>query len=466
MPVKLKITLLFTVLVVFILGLVSIFVYYYFHSSRSASINSRLTNRAITIGRLLSQQEIFSNELLRRIDSSTSYVLVNNVVEAYNDNNHKVYGYSNVKGDVLNPDKNILQAARTKGKLFYKTGNKEAVAYAYSIGGRNLVIIAAGEDEQGKEDLERLFDILLASFFAGLSLAALGGYYFSSRLLKPVNKIANDVKDISALSLSRRLPTGKAKDEWHSLASTLNDLLNRLQESFDIQKRFISNASHELSTPLTSISSQIEVSLQRERAAEEYKVVLQSIHQDVIHMSELTQTLLQFAQASGTPGGLEIQLVRIDEVLLRLPYEVSKISKGYTVKLDFNELPAEEEKLLVFGNEHLLFTAIKNIVMNACKYSHNQQASVSLSMVQGGVLIGVSDTGMGIPAAEIPLIFQPFYRAGDHKQREGFGLGLSLASRIINLHKGKITVKSELEKGTIFTIELPGAKAFMSESKS
>ncbi len=463
MGVKFKITLFFTVLVIFILGLVSVFVYYYFANSRAASISSRLTNRAITIGRLLSQREIFSNELIIRIDSSTSFVMKKNVIEAYDSNNQLIYAYSSMLKDSLRPAKEILDVAREKGILVYNQGEKEAVAYAYKDNGSDLVIIAAGEDRDGKEDMERLSRILLVSFLAGTSLAGLGGYYFSTRLLKPVNQIANDVKDISAQNLSRRLQTGPVLDEWHHLSSTLNDLMNRLQESFDIQKRFISNASHELSTPLTSISSQIEVSLQRERSVEAYKKVLHSIYQDVVHMSNLTQTLLQFAQASGTPGGLEIALVRIDEIVLRMPFELSKTNNRFTVQLNFDELPEEEERLCVFGNEHLLFTAIKNIVMNACKYSDNHQAIVTLSINAIGVVVTIKDNGIGIPAADMPLIFQPFYRAGNHHQPQGFGLGLSLASRIVGLHKGKISVASQPGKGTTFTLLLPVAKTFMNE---
>jgi two-component system, OmpR family, sensor histidine kinase ArlS len=99
-----------------------------------------------------------------------------------------------------------------------------------------------------------------------------------------------------------------------------------LQESFELQRRFISNASHELSTPLTSISSQLEVAFQRDREASEYRQTMQSIYQDVSNMSKLTKTLLEFAKASGDPGGIEIHLVRLDEIILRIPAELSKVN--------------------------------------------------------------------------------------------------------------------------------------------
>jgi signal transduction histidine kinase len=135
------------------------------------------------------------------------------------------------------------------------------------------------------------------------------------------------------------MKTGSSHDEWYYLSDTLNQLLNRLQESFEIQQRFISNASHELSTPLTSISSQLEIALQRERTADEYKKVMASIYEDMLQMGKLTHTLLELAKASGSKGGIEIKPVRIDEIILRLPSEISKINNAYVVLPEFGKLP-------------------------------------------------------------------------------------------------------------------------------
>ena len=147
-------------------------------------------------------------------------------------------------------------------------------------------------------------------------------------MLIPLRKIADEIKEISVQNLAGRIKAGENKDEWNYLAETVNQLLYRLQEGFEIHRRFISNASHELSTPLTSISSQLEISLNRDREASEYRAIMESIHQDVRQLSRLTQTLLEFARASGDPGGLEIDLVRIDEVLLSLPGEIIKTQSG------------------------------------------------------------------------------------------------------------------------------------------
>jgi len=276
--------------------------------------------------------------------------------------------------------------------------------------------------------------------------------------LNPIRKIADDVKDISAQNLAHRIKSGNANDEWNYLTEILNELLDRLQQSFEMQRRFISSASHELSTPLTSISSQLEVALQRTRDAKEYQGVMQSVYQDVRQLSRLTQTLLQFATASGIKGGIEINSIRVDEILMQLPGEVTKMNKEYSVKLQFDQLPENEERLLVFGNAELLLTAIKNVVSNACKYSANHLAKIKLTVETKEISISIEDNGKGISENDLKNIFQPFYRTEDSKSITGFGVGLPLVYRIINLHKGQIKVSSTVGKGTTVSIQLPIAE--------
>lgn len=457
MPVRLRITFLFALLVFVILSIVCSGIYYFSYASRVARIQSRLTNRAITTARLLSQAELFDQQLVRRIDSLTTISLKNKTVQAFDYQDKTIYSYSDVAGDTLRIPPDVLDEARVQGNYFFISGDKEAVAYHYTDRNARIVIVTAAEDEEGKQYLDTLSQILIFSFLAGIIIAFTSGYFFSRSLLLPVRKIAGDVAEISAQNLARRIQTGTSRDEWYELSVTLNELLNRLQESFELQRRFISNASHELSTPLTSISSQLEVTLLRPREAEEYRKVMQSIYQDVRHMSQLTQTLLEFAKASGNAGGLEISPVRMDEIILALPAEAAKAGAGYTVVLRFGALPENEEQLLVFGNQALLQTAIRNIVVNACKYSDNHQAQVGLEADSEGVTITVQDTGSGIPEQELSHIFQPFYRAEGTRAAGGFGLGLSLADRFIKLHKGTISVRSGQGRGTTFTIRLPAA---------
>jgi len=457
MPVRIKIMLLFTLIVFLLLSLLCGSVYYFSYSNRIENAKIKLLNRALTTASLLNQSEIFDRELINKIDASTALSMKNKTVQAYNFFDVLIYTYSDKPADTIHISPSILNVARNKKKVYFNADNKEALAWCDADNQSKIVIVAAAYDEEGINYLARLKLILFFSFTGGILIALATGYFFSRGLLQPIKKITDDLKSISAKNLMHRIKSGSTNDEWDNLTGTLNELLNRLQESFEIQRRFISNASHELSTPLTSISSQLEVTLQRERSADEYRMVMLSVYQDVRQLNNLTQTLLEFAKASGTPGGIEIGLVRVDEVLMMLPAEMKKVNKAWVVKLAFNQLPEAEESLLVLGNATLLFAAIKNIVANACKYSNNHLANVALAVRQRKILVTIKDDGKGMAESELQNIFQPFYRADNTRDIAGFGLGLSLASRFIKLHKGEIEVQSQLNKGTTFTVILPVA---------
>jgi len=458
MPVRIRITILFVLFVFIILSIVCGSVYYISANERVKTIKTRLTNRAITIGRLLARREIFDPGLIRQFDSLTAVSLREKVIQVYDSNEHEIYRYSDVAGDRITVDRQELDDLKEENdELYFKRGNKEAIGYKYEDNNIKVFIISAANDTDGRLNLARLKTILVSSSIVGIVSALVIGFIFSQRLLRPIKKIADEVSDISVQNLTRRVSTGNVKDEWHYLADTFNQLLNKLQEGFELQRRFISNASHELSTPLTSISSQLEVILEKERSTDEYQKVIRSVYHDVRHMGKLTQTLLEFARASGNKGGLDINLVRIDEILMRIPSEISKVNGEHLVILNFDNMPEEEEKLLIFGNEALLLSAIKNIALNACKYSDDHEAIISLRAGENNIQIEIKDKGIGIPAEEIDSIFQPFYRANRATEGRGFGLGLSMADRIIKLHKGTIKVHSVVNKGTTFTITIPSA---------
>src|SRR5688572_23048174 len=186
MPVRLRITFLFALLVFIILSIVCSGIYYFSYTARIDTIKKRLTNRAITTARLLSQREIFDQRLVQQIDSLTTISLKRKAVQAYDYNNRKIYNYSDLPGDTLHIDADILNDARLKGDTYFASGEKEAVAYHYVDNQSRIVIVSAGEDVDGRETLKRLLNILLVSFLFGNILVLAGGYLFSRGLLYPI----------------------------------------------------------------------------------------------------------------------------------------------------------------------------------------------------------------------------------------------------------------------------------------
>lgn len=462
MKIKYRITILFTVVVTLILLIVCSSIYYFSDLNRQRDFKKRLRNRALTTVNLLLRVEGIDNTLLRRIDETAIISIQDKSVVIYDDRNKELYSYTDSSILPVRVDSVILQKARRSGEFTLRIGRREALVINQQNNTHKYTIVAAAYDKDGLEKLSQLQVILTISFVSGILITFCSGLAFSSTIVLPIKKITKEVKEISSQNLSRRIPLSVTKDELHELSDTFNDLLRRLEESFEIQRNFIANASHELSTPLTSISSQLEITLQNERKSEEYRSVLFSVYEDVQNLNQLTRGLLEIAKASGTSEGIELTLVRLDELLMKLPSELKKINSGFQATMHFDTFPENEDNLLVFGNPDLLYSAVKNIALNACKYSNNQTAIISLSFNTDTLHIIIKNNGPGISEEDKKLIFQPFYRGIAANNTQGFGLGLSLALNIITLHKGKIELVASLENDieTVFSIYFPIARRF------
>jgi two-component system, OmpR family, sensor histidine kinase ArlS len=454
--------LLFTLLVTAIISLLTFSIFYFVRLERIQVFDKRLKARANYNTQLYAVLGGDSAiKFMRKMDTTSSFggTLPSRSLVIYSDEGEVLYRFDLPGTRPLALTNDLLQEVRAKGERYFTIDNRDAIAIRRGTAHKSFIVVVSGHDDDGLERVDTLNKILGFSLFLGICLAALVSYLFAGQLLRPIAQIIREVKEISSYDLSHRIRAGTGQDELSQLAYTFNDLLERLQEAFAIQRRFISNASHELSTPLTSVSSQVEVVLQKDRSADEYKQVLSSVREDVTQMRQLTKSLLEIAK-TGSQGGIELNEVRVDEVLLKVMADVKRLNTDYKVELDFGEFPEDEKDFVVFGNSELLYIAIKNIVENGCKYSPDKRSVVDLTFAYHKVFVQVVNQGDAIAAEEIQQIFQPFYRGSGTGNSRGFGLGLALAQRIIALHKGSIAVASDANNGTRFTIELPAIKIF------
>jgi two-component system, OmpR family, sensor histidine kinase ArlS len=449
-----KITLLFSLLVTAILLVVSIIVYYFTFLVRQDIFKKRLNSRANNNAQVFRYVKGSYHEFLDRINTSSMEMLSDKSVGIYTTGGNLLYLYSKDTSQSLGATSKVIESAQHGGTYFYKVGHREAIAVMYAETDEPIVVVVAAYDTDGWTFLRQLKRIFFISLVVGMMISLVAGHFFSWQLLKPVAQIISEVNEISSHNLSKRIKAGALQDELSQLANTFNDLLDRLQEYFAAQRRFISNASHELSTPLTSISSQLEVTMQRNRSTEEYQEVVQSVYEDVVQMRQLTKSLLEIAK-TGSEGSIELHEIRIDEVLFKVMGDIRKIHPDYQVELNFSDSDEYESNFLVFGNVDLLYIAIKNIVENGCKYSTDNTARVQLSFNDNSTIIEVHSKGKPIAKEEMDKIFQPFYRSSTSEGKAGFGLGLALAKRIIGLNKGTLMVTSNEKEGTTFTIVIP-----------
>lgn len=459
MSIRFKIALLFTFLVSCLLLISFWSINTWLASKNKSQFQQRLKNRSISVSRLWTISDTLIRTVLRNLDSGAIASLENKYVAIYDDSNKIHYRHLDSPNDTATIAASDLKVARDKGETFFTIKEREGYILKFANKNKIYYIALVANNEYGRKVKNDLNSILWVISFAGFFLAFLSGWFFSYYILKPISRIVKEVNQFSSDHLSNRISAGNPKDELNALAETFNKLLDRLEESFLTQRRFISNASHELSTPLTSMSSQIEVGLMQKRSEKEYEHILRSVSDEVHVMQDLTKSLLEIAR-TGSEGTIELTDVRVDETLIKAMAHVRKAFPDYRVELNFSDLPEDENECIVPGNPDLLYTAFKNIIENGCKYSDDKKTIVDLNFKENKILIDFLNKGDVIAEEEIEKIFQPFFRGTGSSGKSGFGLGLSLTKRIIQLHNGKLNAQSDPVHGTRFHIELISIAAF------
>ncbi|MBK6820889.1 MAG: HAMP domain-containing histidine kinase [Bacteroidetes bacterium] len=279
--------------------------------------------------------------------------------------------------------------------------------------------------------------------------------FFSKRIFEPINHIISKVNSISSDNIHLRLDEVKDNGEINKLATTFNSLLNRIEIAFETNKNFISNASHEFSTPLTTIIGEADVALMKERSLNEYKETLQRILNQAERINKISQSLLFLAQTGYKENKLTFDIIRTDELIIQSKEIMNQLIPKNNIQIDFNLLPENPLKLKVYGNKELLLLACTNILTNACKYSSNKPVQVSLASTNNEVILVFKDQGIGIPESEIQYIYDPFFRATNTEAYDGYGIGLPLTRNIVRIHKGQLNISSIQHFGVTVQIKLP-----------
>jgi signal transduction histidine kinase len=340
------------------------------------------------------------------------------------------------------------------GTARYNLGGTFYVGY-YPGKEHHFMVVTSAQDVYGMEELHGLKRVLVTGFLVFSVLMFTAGKLFSRQIFQPIRNIVQNVQKISANNLHLRLDTGNGKDEVAELAVTFNDMLSRLETTFESQNNFISNASHEFRTPLTIISGEAELGMQKASASPELAASFQLILSETERLDHLVSSLLSLAQTGFDGKKMQWEPIRLDELLWSVKNTADQIYPENRVCLDFNSLPDDADNLTTEGSLPLLKLAISNVVLNACKYSNNQKVVVELTCKRKVLTVTIIDQGIGIPRAELSQVFVPFFRASNTGNYEGYGIGLPLTLNIIRLHKGSIEIDAKEMQGTIVKIHLP-----------
>lgn len=453
MKIRNKLSILFTFLTATILLVFAALVYYSAFQSRETEFFKRLHQETLTKANLFFEAKVdaLTLQTIYKNNSET----INEVQVAIYDTAFNLLYHDAVEIDEVKETRQMINRIKSKKYIRFYQGDWQVVGLLFPYEGKQYILTASAYDQYGYSKLRHLSQTIWGVFICSIVLIYAAGRFFSKRALRPMTEIVNKVKSITASNLDLRLKQAEGKDEVSELADTFNRMLDRLENSFDAQKQFVSNISHEVRTPLAVLITELELSTYKERSVEEYKKVISNTLIDARRLSKLSDSLLDFAKASYDPQEIGFKEVRIDEVLLDARQKVQKENPKYLIDIHYeNEFDVDNE-ISVVGNEYLLNVAFANLLENGGKFSKDPKMSVRINFQNDKIILLFSDNGIGISNEDLKLIFTPFFRGNNKKFAEGNGVGLSLTQKIISLHKGTIEVQSKIGEGTTFIITLP-----------
>lgn len=291
---------------------------------------------------------------------------------------------------------------------------------------------------------------------AALLLGSFGGLLLAQQALSPVDRITVAAEHIATGDLSERVPSPAKMDEIGRLAATFNHMISRLQAAFERQKQFTSDASHELRTPLAVMRGDIEIALRRERSCEEYQRVLTSNLEEILRLQRLVEDLLTLARADTGRVELRCEPVDLDKLCEQMAEYISPLAEQRQQALTYDSPGAP---VTINADLQRLKQLLLNLLDNAIKYTEPKgQIKLSLKTEGEDAIISITDSGRGIPAEDLPRIFERFFRRSaktSDRSATGFGLGLSIVKWIVDAHGGKIEAQSKLGQGTTFAVRFP-----------
>ncbi|MBT1710447.1 HAMP domain-containing histidine kinase [Fulvivirgaceae bacterium PWU5] len=453
MNIRSRLTLRFIISVAIIMVMALMLIYIFSAGYREEDFYNRLHSKANNTAKLLIDVDEVDINLLRKIEHDNPVSLPNEKIIVYDFHNEIIF--STDEQSVIHISQDLLDRIRLEEEVRYWQDDYEVLGFLFKGRYDRFAVVAAATDIHGFSRLNNLRAILLVVFAITIVAVSVSGWFFAGKALQPISTVVHQVDEITISSLNLRVNEGNGQDEIAQLARTFNNMLQRLEASFIVQKNFIANASHELRTPLTAITGQLEVSLLHARTNDEYRGVVNSVLDDIKNLNNLANRLLLLAQTSADGTDRSMTHLRIDELLWLTREELMKRDPGYSINIDLASDLDDESRLTINGDEQLMKVALLNLIENGCKYSPDHRIEVLVRATPSHLVLQFRDQGIGIPEADRTNIFEPFYRGENTQGIKGYGIGLSVVQRIVILHKGTITLVANPEGGTTFTVTLP-----------
>lgn len=422
MTIRSRLTLISSLTFGVVFALVAFVVYYTFVITSERIIFSDLQKTGLLSAMFYLEEDELSTREHNRIRVDFEVEMQQTDVKVYDRSGRLRYGNGQLR-EAATPA--MLQRIREEGRVRFKTAGYYYYGLHYPDNQGDFVVVVAADHSFFAAQRNQLLLTMGVALAIGLLLIFLLSYVLSRIAYRPISSVIHQVNQLQADNLERALTLPRTKDELHELIGTFNGLLLRLSENFVIQKNFINYVSHEFKTPLASITGNLEVFGQRDRTPAEYKKVSETVLAEVSQLEHILNNLMILAGLRTNPQGSATY--RIDELLWDVLDRIFERWPEAKPLLGLDISVANADRLVVKGYRNQLQMAVYNVIDNAVKYAHGKPVAIALAESDGALRLTVRDQGPGIPAVELELVHQPFYRGSNVGDTKGSGIGLSLA---------------------------------------
>ncbi len=455
MKIRDRLALIYALAVAIVLLALSLFVYYFSATFRAREFSNRLAERLVITEQLFLEADNMPENMYQDIREKFLHTLPDEMEIVLPVGNAMVRDSLRAVATADFADELLAE-----GEALFDRQNRQGMGKIYDTKKGRYAVVVIATDVFGITKLNFLRKILVFGVLISILAVGLISRYATRQALIPIAETIRKARDIGATNLHLRLEVFNERDEIGELALTFNQMLDRLETAFQIQKQFVSNASHEIKTPLTAIIGEAEVMLEKRRSPEEYIETLQTINRQASHLDNLASNLLQLAKTGFDETLLRKDRIRIDELIWETVQSLGFKNPAHQIHIEHLSLPEDPTELEISGNTNLLVTAVANLLENASKFSHFKPVTVRLEACGGQIQIQIEDQGIGVPEPESAYIMQPFYRAANAREFRGFGIGLSLTDRIIRMHGGRLKLENRHPAGTVATVCLRADSGF------
>ncbi|MCZ2480686.1 sensor histidine kinase [Aquirufa nivalisilvae] len=452
MSIRQRILIYFSVLSISVVGVTFLLLFTVFKNYRKEDFQQRIKDHIFSTMGILAEVRELDQDIIQSMRELTVNKLFREKTLLFDSQKKLIYSsiddtkieFSTELLKELNQDRSIIET---------EEGGLDVVAVTFRIRGKQFYGISKAYDKFGHSKLDFLKNILWVFFVLISALILLSSFILSKQITQPIIQMASALKVINMETPHSFLPIPENKDEIYLLAQRFNELMTRLQNSFAFQKHAVHHISHELKTPIAILVSNLE-NLEKEKDPIQLVKGIQNQKEDTLLLGDMINALLEIAKVE-THANLSFQRIRLDEIVFDACSEAKKLYPKFKFDIKIHPNIEQEDKLVIDGNIRLIQMAVQNLLLNCIHYSTTKRAEIMFQFQYGELKIFFSNEGPSISASEVPYLFQHFFRGSNSQGKRGFGLGLVLVNKIVQLHGGKIDYQVDSNTRNVFTLHFP-----------